>query len=158
MIQAELDAVAATAERLYRAVSETKLVAIRRCYAPTASYADPVLGELGIGSARLVWPVIFAQMQRPLWRFAIEDVGLFSARVHSRIDFVFAATGRPVSLDVISCLGVRGGRIIRHEDGFDVGASLSMALTLRQRLALWMPGGGARLMQHARDAINPLET
>ncbi len=122
MIDEQLDQVAAITRRLQIALRRGDLDAIACCNSPSAEYSDPVLGNLGAGSARRAWSLILPLLRSPSWRFSIEDVGLFSSRSSTRLAYVFAPTGRTVSLDIATVLYVRDGSIVRHDDDFCLSA------------------------------------
>lgn len=119
MVDELLNEVATATRNLCDGLESGDHAQIARCYSPAADYSDPVLGDLGVGSARRVWPLILANLERPRWRFEIEDVGLLKSRLRTQVDFAFVPTGRPVSLDISTVLHVRDGRITHHSDLFE---------------------------------------
>jgi len=157
MIQQLIDTSAGTAVKLYRALAEGDLRAVRSCYDANARYSDPVFGQLGRGSACYIWPVIFSQIRRPEWKFEVVDAGLTSARLSTKVNFVFAETGRPTSLRIATHLAIREARVVRHDDDFDIDACTWMAFPKENRFRLWTPHGRERLKGHARSLLSNLE-
>lgn len=135
MVTEMLIEVEAATRRLCAALKAGDARRIEQCYSPAADYCDPVLGELGAGSARRVWPLILANMRAPRWHFEIEDVGLTTSRMRSRVAFTFVPTNRPVALDIATELHVSGGRITHHSDLFERAQWLS-AIPFPVRLLL----------------------
>lgn len=152
MIDEQLSEVLAITRRLQVALRTGDLDAIARCYNPFAAYSDPVLGDLGAGSARQAWSLILPLLRSPSWSFSIDDVGLLSSRASTRLTFLFAPTARPVTLDISTVLQVRDGRIVRHDDDFSLFA-WSQGLPFPQRLVARSRSFRRRVNREARGGI-----
>jgi SnoaL-like domain len=158
MIKEQMDEVESSTERLFRALASADIPEIKQCYTPDATYSDPVFGDLGAGSAQRIWPFILAHIQRAKWHFEIVDVGIDSAKISSRVDFDFALTGRPVSLQIRSRVYERNSLITSHEDDFDLPAWSRMALHIKHRAGLCAPYGLKTLKLSARKTFSTPES
>ena len=97
------------------------------CYAPDASFADPVFDLRGreIGA---MWTMLCARARD----IAVECANVAADDAHGRADwnarYTFAATGRPVHNRIHSEFTFEHGRIAVQRDDFDMRRGLRMAL------------------------------
>jgi hypothetical protein len=88
-------------------------------YGATATYADPVVGELTGRELRSFWPFVFSQITHHCLEYQVVDVGLCSARIEQQVSFRVGHKGDRVDLRVSSYLRFRGPHVVCHENEFD---------------------------------------
>jgi hypothetical protein len=97
------------------------------CYAPDASFADPVF-ELRGREIGAMWTMLCARARE----LAVECANVAADDGHGRSDldarYVFTATGRRVHNRIHSEFTFDGGRIAVHRDDFDMRRWLRMAI------------------------------
>ncbi len=118
---------AALLESLYAALARRDAAAMAACYAPGATFSDPVFDLRGaeIGA---MWSMLCTR-GRDLaveWRDVAADDATGRAAWDAR--YTFAATGRPVHNRIDSVFTFAGGRIATQVDAFDFHRWARMAL------------------------------
>jgi ketosteroid isomerase-like protein len=129
-------------ELFYGAFAERAGDRMAACYAPTATFSDPVFGALDGREAGGMWRMLTGQakdLRIELLDSQAED-GRGSA--HWRAHYTFSQTGRPVVNDVHASFRFAeddAGLIVEHVDDFDFYRWARQALGARGLLLGWTP-------------------
>lgn len=139
-------------ERLYRALQGRDGAAMAACYAPAATFRDPVfrLGGTHIGS---MWTMLCTRGAD--LRVEFEDVAADAegGRARWQAWYTFSATGRPVHNVIDARFRFAGGLIIEHIDEFDFWRWSRQALGPAGLLLGWSPLLRAKVRTQAAQAL-----
>src|SRR5687768_5908171 len=108
----------ATIDRFYAAFAERDGRTMVACYAPDATFTDPVFGTLDAGDAGAMWRMLTGRAEDVRVEVPEKhaDGGRGSARWIAR--YTFTQTGRPVVNDVRARFVFANGLITEHVDEF----------------------------------------
>jgi ketosteroid isomerase-like protein len=140
-------------DRLYAAFARRDAAAMAACYAPDATFRDPVF-ELSGPEIGAMWAMLCAR-GRDLaleWRDVRADDRTGSARWEPR--YTFSATGRPVHNVIDAEFSFRDGRIAAHVDRFDLWRWSRMALGAKGMLLGWTPLVRNAVRRQARHGLD----
>jgi ketosteroid isomerase-like protein len=128
---------AALIDSFYRAFAQRDAEAMVACYDDAVVFSDPVFGALAGERARQMWRMLCARATdlRITHHDVVADATSGSARWDAH--YTFSATGRPVHNVVHARFGFRGGKIVRHDDVFDLYRWARQALGAKGRLLGW---------------------
>ena len=139
-------------DSLYDAFSRGDGLAMAACYAPDATFKDPVFDLKGeeIGA---MWRMLCdrAADLRIEWRDVKADDETGSA--HWEAWYTFSATKRPVHNVIEAHFRFRGGRIHRHRDDFELWRWSRMALGARGSALGWTPYVRRKIREQARQGL-----
>ena len=125
-------------EHFYASFARRDAAAMIACYAPDATFRDPIFDVAGTDVAAM-W-TMFCERGRDLaldWRdVRADDAG---GAAHWEPRYTFSVTGRPVHNVIDSRFTCRGGRIATHADTVDLWRWSRMALGSKAVLLGWTP-------------------
>lgn len=127
------------AERFYAAFARRDPAGMAACYAPDATFSDPVFPELRGERIGLMWRMLCVRGAdlRVEWR--LRHAAMNEVVVDWQAWYTFRATGRPVHNRITATMQVEHGRIHRHRDAFDFHRWAAQALGWRGTLLGWAP-------------------
>ncbi len=141
-------------ERFYGAFAERDGVAMAACYAPQASFSDPVFTDLHDGEPGAMWRMLTGRAEdlrvELLEHEASGDRGSASWRAH----YTFAQSGRAVVNDVHASFRFAHGLIADHVDDFDFHRWARQALGPSGLLLGWTPLLRAAVGRRARAGLD----
>lgn len=141
-------------ERFYAAFDAHDGDAMAGCYAPDASFSDPVFGHLDAAETGAMWRMLTGRAAdlrvELVERDADGDRG--SARWIAR--YTFTQTGRPVVNDVRAKFRFRDGLFIEHVDKFNFWRWSRQALGRPGTLLGWTPQLRLRVHRDARARLS----
>jgi ketosteroid isomerase-like protein len=109
------------------------------CYAPDATFSDPVFQALDAAGVAAMWQMLCSR-GKDLGVVASDiDADAATGRAHWVASYTFSATGRHVENRIDARFTFRDGRIVRHEDRFDLWRWLRQALGVKGALLGWLP-------------------
>ncbi|MBI5515122.1 MAG: nuclear transport factor 2 family protein [Deltaproteobacteria bacterium] len=119
---------AALLERFYQAFSRRDGEAMARCYAPDATFTDPVFQDLRGEEVGAMWRMLCKRAKdlELTWRDVTGDDTRGGASWEAR--YTFSGTGRRVHNVITARFVFRDGLIIEHRDVFDLWRWTRMAL------------------------------
>ena len=141
---ADQDSNAALIARFYGALDRHDAEPMIACYAPDATFSDPVFPRLDAAAVAAMWRMLCARGKDLHVAVSKIDAGATTGRAHWDATYTYSATGRRVVNRIDATFAFRDGLIVRHDDRFD--------LHRWARQALGIPGllfGWARPMQSA---------
>jgi hypothetical protein len=135
----EAAANAALIEIFYRAFAQRNAEVMVACYDDAVVFSDPVFGVLEAERARQMWRMLCARAKD--LRISHHDVVADATSGSAQWDahYSFSATRRPVHNIVRASFGFRGGKIVRHDDAFDLYRWARQALGPKGLLLGWAP-------------------
>ena len=118
-------------QRFYAAFGRRDGAAMAACYAPDATFSDPVFIDLSGEQPGAMWRMLTAGSSDLTVELvdAHADENTGSARWVAR--YTFTSTGKHVTNDVRSSFVIRGGRIVGQRDVFDFPRWARQALGLK---------------------------
>jgi ketosteroid isomerase-like protein len=145
---------AALIERFYAAFDRHDADAMAACYAPDATFRDPVFGQLDAQQAGAMWRMLTGRA--PDLRVELveheADEAQGSARWIAR--YTFSQTGLPVVNDVRARFRFRDGLIVEHVDRFPFYRWARQALGTRGKLLGWTPQLRLVVLRQARAGLD----
>jgi ketosteroid isomerase-like protein len=140
-------------DRFYAAFARRDAAAMATCYAPDATFRDPVF-QLAGPEVGAMWAMLCARGKDLAleWRDVRADDRTGSAHWEPR--YTFSATGRPVHNVIDAEFGFRDGRIAAHVDRFDLWRWSRMALGMKGTLLGWTPLVRTAVRRQARRGLD----
>lgn len=139
-------------DSLYDAFSRGDGLAMAACYAPDATFKDPLFDLKGeeIGA---MWRMLCERAAdlRIEWRDVRADDETGGA--HWEAWYTFSATKRPVHNVIEAHFRFRGGRIYQHRDDFKLWRWSRMALGARGSALGWTPYVRRKIREQARQGL-----
>ena len=126
-------------DSFYRAFARLDADAMVACYAEDVHFSDPVCPDLRGPAAGAMWRMLCgraADLQIVHDGVEADDA---SGRAHWVARYTFSSTGRPVVNDIQATFQFRGGRIVRHQDQFDLWKWTRQALGPTGVFLGWTP-------------------
>ena len=140
-------------EHFYAAFARRDAAAMVACYAPDATFRDPIF-DLAGSDVGAMW-TMFCERGRDLalaWRDVRADADGGAAHWEPR--YTFSVTGRPVHNVIDSRFTFRDGRIATHADTFDLWRWSRMALGTKAALLGWTPFVQKAIRAEARRSFD----
>ncbi|HEV3231051.1 MAG TPA: nuclear transport factor 2 family protein [Candidatus Dormibacteraeota bacterium] len=135
--------------RFYTAFQALDADGMNACYAPDASFSDPVFQRLTGDRARAMWRMLASRSKGIELTYEIGAVDGAGGAATWVARYEFSATGRQVENHVSSAFQIAGGRITRQDDSFDLWRWAAMALGPRGLLLGWLPPVQASIRKQA---------
>ena len=125
--------------RFYDALGRRDAATMVACYAPDATFSDPVFRDLDAGGVAAMWQMLCARGKDLAVVASDIDADDVAGRAHWVATYTYSATGRRVENPIDATFGFRDGQIARHVDRFDLRHWLRQALGMRGALLGWLP-------------------
>jgi ketosteroid isomerase-like protein len=140
-------------EQFYAAFAERAGDRMAACYAPAATFSDPVFGALDGREAGGMWRMLTGQAKD--LRIELLDSAAEQERgsAHWRAHYTFSQTGRAVVNDVHASFRFADGLIVEHVDDFDFYRWAQQALGTRGLLLGWTPFVRSAVRGRARASL-----
>ncbi len=113
-----MSSAAEVAERFYAAFARRDHATMAACYAPGATFSDPVFPDLRGERIGLMWRMLCERGADLRVEWEVLQASDDRARVAWQAWYTFRATGRPVHNRITATLGLDGQLIRRHRDDF----------------------------------------
>ena len=130
---------AAMIARFYAALGRRDAATMVACYAPDATFSDPVFPLLDAAGVAAMWQMLCARGKDLEVVASDIDADAATGRAHWVATYTFSATGRRVENQIDARFEFRDGRIVRHEDRFDLWQWLRQAIGVKGALLGWLP-------------------
>lgn len=108
-------------------------------YADDVEFSDPVFPALKGDEAKAMWRMLCARAADLRVDASAIEADETSGKAHWDAHYTFSATGRKVLNRIDATFTFRGGKIVKHQDSFDLWAWTRMALGLKGTLLGWSP-------------------
>jgi ketosteroid isomerase-like protein len=138
---------------LYEAFARRDGRAMAACYAPAATFADPVFQLQGqeIGA---MWTMLCERATDLKVEARDIDADERAGRAHWDAWYTFTATGRPVHNEIDATFTFADGLIESHRDVFDLWRWSRMALGRKGTLLGWTPLVRKAIRKQARKSLD----
>ena len=140
-------------ELFYGAFGELDGERMAACYAPVASFSDPVFGALDAREAGGMWRMLAGQAVDLRIELLDHDAEGERGSAHWRAHYTFSQTGRPVINDIHASFRFADGLIVEHVDDFDFYRWARQALGPRGLLLGWTPLVRSAVRRRARASL-----
>ena len=149
-----MDQPAEVIRRFYDAFQRRDHAAMAACYAPDATFSDPVFPALRGPAVGAMWRML-CERGTDL-RIEATDIEGDSARGSARWEawYTFSATGRPVHNMIRASFSFQDGLIQSHTDAFDLYRWARQALGLKGLLFGWSPPVQGAIRAQAARALD----
>jgi ketosteroid isomerase-like protein len=145
---------AALIERFYAAFGRRDGEAMAACYAPEATFNDPVFGQLKGAEIGAMWKMLTGRA--PDLKIELIEHGASESEGSARwiAHYTFSQTGNPVVNDVQASFRFADGLIAEHIDRFSFNKWAGQALGTRGKLLGWTPQLRLGVHRQARAGLN----
>lgn len=126
-------------EGFYAAFAARDAEGMVACYADDVVFSDPVFPNLRGDEARGMWRMLCARAKDLRVESSGIDADDTTGRAHWEAYYTFSATGEQVHNIIDARFEIRGGKITRHVDTFDLRRWAGMALGWKGKLFGWAP-------------------
>lgn len=130
---------ARTIETFYACFGRRDAEGMIACYAPDVAFSDPVFPALRGEEAFAMWRMLTGRAKD----IRIEASGITADDTRGTASwdafYTFSQTGRPVHNRVTASFVFGDGKVVRHDDRFDLHAWAGMALGWKGRLLGGLP-------------------
>jgi ketosteroid isomerase-like protein len=141
-------------ERFYGAFAERDGDAMAACYAPDATFSDPVFTDLRGEEPGAMWRMLTARATDLRIELREHDADDERGSAHWIAHYTFTQTGRPVVNDVQASFRFRDGLIAEHQDRFDFHRWSRQALGPSGLLLGWTPLLRSAVRRRARAGLD----
>jgi ketosteroid isomerase-like protein len=141
-------------ERLYKALDAGDADAAAGCYAPNATFSDPVFTDLHGDEVGGMWQMLTSRAGDMRIELLGHAAGPTAGSARWRARYTFSQTGRPVVNEVDATLEFSDGLIIHHRDDFDFHKWARQALGPIGLLLGWTPLVRAGVRSKARRSLD----
>ena len=125
-------------ERFYTAFAKGDAATMAACYAPDATFADPVFTLKGAAIGQM-WHMLAQGAREFSLEFRDISADDSTGRAHWEARYLFSGTGRKVHNIIDAEFRLRDGLIVDHRDHFDFWRWSRQALGLPGVLLGWSP-------------------
>ena len=126
-------------ESFYKAFQSRNTDGMVACYADDIWFSDPVFRDLRGPRVGAMWRMLGARSTTLELEFRDVAADDTTGRAHWEARYVFSATGRKVHNIIDARFELKGGKIVRHADSFDLWKWAGQALGLKGKLLGWAP-------------------
>jgi ketosteroid isomerase-like protein len=140
-------------ERFYAAFDRRDGDAMAACYAPDATFVDPVFGRLDAEQAGAMWRMLTGQAEDLRVELAEHEADESSGSARWIARYTFTRTGRPVVNEVRAKFRFADGLIVEHVDKFNFWRWSRQALGRSGTLLGWTPSLRLRVHRDARRRL-----
>jgi ketosteroid isomerase-like protein len=137
----------------YGAFAECDGASMAACYAPDASFSDPVFVGLDAREAGGMWRMLTGQAVDLRIELVDHDADGERGSAHWRARYTFSQTGRAVLNDVRASFRFADGLIAEHIDEFDFYRWARQALGAQGLLLGWTPLLRSAVRRRARASL-----
>lgn len=125
--------------RFYEAFARLDGASMAACYAPDATFSDPVFPDLRGPRVGGMWRMLTSSAREFTLVFDGVEADDVQGRAHWVATYTFSGTGRRVVNDIQARFTFRDGLIATHKDSFDLWKWTRQALGPVGWLAGWTP-------------------
>jgi hypothetical protein len=144
---------AATIERFYEAFARLDAETMVSCYAPDAHFSDAVFVDLKGDEIFAMWRMLAKRAKE--FQLTFRDVSADDAtgKAHWEATYLFSKTGRKVRNVIDADFAFSGGKIVAHQDRFDLWKWAGMALGAPGKVLGWTPMMQGKIRGEARKGL-----
>lgn len=125
--------------RFYTALTRRDGAKMSACYAPDATFSDPVFTDLRREEPGKMWRMLCARGKDLQVTFDGIEATDTAGKAHWIATYTFSGTGNKVVNDIHASFVFKDGKIVQHQDVFDLYKWARQALGLKGLLLGWTP-------------------
>ncbi len=141
-------------ERFYAAFARRDGDAMATCYAPSATFSDPVFSDLHGQEPGEMWRMLTGRAEDLEVKLLEHEAGEERGSAHWLADYTFSMTGRKVHNDVRAVFRFQDGLIAEHRDSFSFYAWSRQALGPAGLVLGWTPIVHGKVKRQARAGLD----
>jgi ketosteroid isomerase-like protein len=141
-------------ERFYAAFARRDGDAMAACYAPDASFSDPVFSDLRGNEPGAMWRMLTGRAEDLEVKLLEHEAGEERGSAHWLADYTFSTTGRKVHNNVRAEFRFQDGLIAEHRDSFSFYAWSRQALGPPGLVLGWTPIVHGKVKRQARAGLD----
>jgi ketosteroid isomerase-like protein len=141
-------------ERFYASLDRRDGDAMAACYAPGATFRDPVFGQLDAAQTGAMWRMLTARAEDLTVELAECDADAERGSARWIARYTFTQTGRPVVNDVRATFRFDDGLFAEHVDRFNFWRWSRQAIGTRGTLLGWTPQMRLAVHRQARSGLD----
>ena len=126
-------------EAFYAALGRRDAEAMIACYAPDVRFSDPVFTDLDAAGVAAMWRMLCSRGKDLAVVASGISADAAAGRAHWDATYTYSGTGKRVVNRIDATFAFRDGRIVRHQDSFDLYRWAQQALGLKGALLGWLP-------------------
>lgn len=130
---------AETIRRFYDCFGNKDAEGMVALYADDIEFSDPVFPALKGAEAKAMWRMLCARAADLRVEASDIEGDEHAGKAHWDAHYTFSATGRKVLNRIDARFTFRDGKIVKHQDSFDLWAWTRMALGFKGTLLGWSP-------------------
>lgn len=125
--------------KFYSAFQQLDAETMATCYADDVQFSDPVFSNLQGTEAADMWRMLTSKAQNFSLTFDGIRADDTKGEAHWIATYTFSQTGRTVVNDIRAKFSFRNGKIVRHQDQFNLWKWAQQALGFKGLLLGWTP-------------------
>jgi ketosteroid isomerase-like protein len=137
----------------YAAFAKRDSAAMNACYASDIEFHDPVFQTLRGDDAKRMWRMLCARAKDLDVVASKIEADDRAGRAHWVATYTFSSTGNRVENRIDASFEFKDGRIVRHQDRFDLYRWARQALGLKGLLLGWLPPVQAAVRKQAAAGL-----
>ena len=141
-------------ESFYTAFDRHDGDAMAACYAPGATFSDPVFTDLEGDEPGSMWRMLTSRADDLSVELVEHEAGDDAGSAHWLADYTFTQTGRKVHNDVRASFRFQNGLIAEHRDDFSFAGWARQALGPTGLLLGWTPIVSGATRRRARAGLD----
>ena len=140
--------------RFYGAFQKLDAKTMNQCYAPDATFSDPVFPNLKSSDCQTMWSMLTTRARKfELSYCDIQEVEKNLVEAHWEAHYDFSATGRRVHNVIDASIRLRDGFFVEHVDRFDLWRWSRQALGPVGLLLGWSPVVRSKIRRQAAAGL-----
>lgn len=141
-------------ERFYTSFQRRDAEGMVACYDPAIVFSDPVFQTLGGGRAGAMWRMLVGRSKDI--EISFRDIQADDERgaAHWEATYTYSATGRKVHNVIDASFRFQDGRILAHQDTFDIWKWAGQALGPSGALLGWTPFMQSTIRRRAAQSLD----
>lgn len=138
-------------KKFYTSLQGKDYESVCKCYAPDATFSDPVFTHLNGTEVCAMWQMLLESGKDLEVTFS--DIDANYSAGHARWEAYYTFSGRQVHNIIHSAFTFRDGLILTHEDSFNLWRWSRMALGIRGIFLGWSPPVQAKIREMAQSRL-----
>jgi ketosteroid isomerase-like protein len=144
---------AAVIEKLYTAFAKLDAETMVSCYAPDAHFSDAVFTDLKGEQLFAMWRMLAKRAKGFTLTYRDVEADDVAGKAHWEATYLFSKTGRQVHNVIDASFAFADGKIVAHQDRFDLWRWAGMALGAPGKLLGWTPLMKGKIRRTAKEGL-----
>jgi ketosteroid isomerase-like protein len=140
-------------EKFYCSFQNKDWKTMQSCYHTDARFTDPVFQNLSVKEVKAMWHMLCLAGKDLTVTFNRIESSEQEGSCHWEATYSFSRTERKVHNIIAASFEFRDGKIVRHEDVFDLWRWSGMALGMTGKLLGWSPMVQNKIRATARKSL-----